>query len=208
LAHDIVRREVKCGRLVRQPCERCGSRRGLTAHHEDYSRPLNVRWLCLRCHGRQTRRDLYGDDHTIHTPGRLPIREVEFACSGTYDHAERRDYLEFLLSTLHPRKRFVVEARNAGMTLRVIGLRLGVSHEYVRILLAAATEELQVAAAWESVPHVRRAIASIPKPRVQPAWVPPKTPQPIVCKAALPARVDWPAAKRDMVIQPSDKMAA
>jgi hypothetical protein len=40
-----VRRALKTGRLVRSTCEVCGSQR-VHAHHDDYSKPLDVRWLC------------------------------------------------------------------------------------------------------------------------------------------------------------------
>lgn len=40
-----VRRAIAHGELVRQPCEKCG-RSPAHAHHEDYSRPLEVQWLC------------------------------------------------------------------------------------------------------------------------------------------------------------------
>jgi hypothetical protein len=33
-------------------CERCGSDRPLQGHHEDYTRPLDVEWLCSSCHVR------------------------------------------------------------------------------------------------------------------------------------------------------------
>jgi hypothetical protein len=39
---------VRDGRLLRKPCEVCGAR--AEAHHEDYSKPLDVRWLCLAHH--------------------------------------------------------------------------------------------------------------------------------------------------------------
>ena len=50
--HDArwqVQQAIICGRLVRQPCEVCG-KATVDAHHDDYSRPLDVRWLCRRHH--------------------------------------------------------------------------------------------------------------------------------------------------------------
>lgn len=48
-ARNAVNNAVRKGRLLRQPCERCGWSPA-EAHHDDYSRPLDVRWLCFRCH--------------------------------------------------------------------------------------------------------------------------------------------------------------
>ena len=48
-AHDAVRNAVKRGDLVREPCEVCGVEPS-QAHHEDYSKPLDVRWLCFKHH--------------------------------------------------------------------------------------------------------------------------------------------------------------
>jgi hypothetical protein len=44
-----VHRALEAGRLVKQPCEVCGDAK-VHAHHDDYSKPLDVRWLCLRHH--------------------------------------------------------------------------------------------------------------------------------------------------------------
>lgn len=41
----------KRGKLVKVPCESCGSPRS-QMHHEDYDRPLDVIWLCRPCHMR------------------------------------------------------------------------------------------------------------------------------------------------------------
>jgi ribosomal protein S27AE len=48
-AHKAVYRAVKNGKLVREPCCRCGNEKTL-AHHEDYDKPLDVMWLCQPCH--------------------------------------------------------------------------------------------------------------------------------------------------------------
>lgn len=48
-AHLGVSNALKCGRVVRQPCELCGEVKSV-AHHGDYSRPLAVVWLCYVCH--------------------------------------------------------------------------------------------------------------------------------------------------------------
>lgn len=48
-AHRIVRVAVKNGKLKKQPCVECGKEKA-EAHHEDYSKPLKVIWLCRQCH--------------------------------------------------------------------------------------------------------------------------------------------------------------
>lgn len=48
-AANHVQRALKRGTLVRQNCEVCG-RAPVEAHHDDYSKPLAVRWLCRRHH--------------------------------------------------------------------------------------------------------------------------------------------------------------
>jgi hypothetical protein len=49
-AHQAVSYAVQKGKLVRQPCERCGTNENVVAHHEDYSKPLDVVWLCKYHH--------------------------------------------------------------------------------------------------------------------------------------------------------------
>jgi len=43
-----VKYAKRTGKLVAQPCEVCGSKG--QAHHDDYTKPLDVRWLCSRHH--------------------------------------------------------------------------------------------------------------------------------------------------------------
>ena len=53
-AHQIVAEAIKDGILQRKPCQRCGDWPVL-AYHPDYSQPLNVWWLCPKCHARITK---------------------------------------------------------------------------------------------------------------------------------------------------------
>lgn len=55
-AHDAVRYGIKRGKIIRRPCERCGLSDSL-AHHDDYTRPLDVTWLC-RLHHAERHREL------------------------------------------------------------------------------------------------------------------------------------------------------
>lgn len=48
-ARTAVGNALRDGRLQRLPCESCGNPRS-QAHHADYSKPLEVRWLCFPCH--------------------------------------------------------------------------------------------------------------------------------------------------------------
>jgi hypothetical protein len=44
-----VSRAIASGRLTRQSCQVCGDTK-TEAHHDDYSKPLDVRWLCIQHH--------------------------------------------------------------------------------------------------------------------------------------------------------------
>lgn len=48
-ARRVVKRAIMSGRIKRMPCEVCGSELS-EAYHDDYSRPLDVRWLCKLHH--------------------------------------------------------------------------------------------------------------------------------------------------------------
>lgn len=49
VARRLVRSAIAAGTLVRKPCEVCGASR-THGHHEDYSKPLDVNWLCPKHH--------------------------------------------------------------------------------------------------------------------------------------------------------------
>jgi hypothetical protein len=49
-AQQKVTYALKTGRLVRGKCQVCGTDIRIHAHHEDYSKPLDVWWLCAVHH--------------------------------------------------------------------------------------------------------------------------------------------------------------
>lgn len=48
-AHTICGNAIRDGKLIPSPCEVCGAVKA-QAHHDDYSKPLDVRWLCTTHH--------------------------------------------------------------------------------------------------------------------------------------------------------------
>lgn len=60
-ARVAVRTAVARGKIIKPTsCSSCLSEvprsRDLHAHHDDYDKPLEIRWLCRRCHGEYHRR--------------------------------------------------------------------------------------------------------------------------------------------------------
>lgn len=52
-ARNLTSVAIRHGRLIRAACETCGKTTGrIDAHHDDYTKPLSVRWLCRSCHQR------------------------------------------------------------------------------------------------------------------------------------------------------------
>jgi transposase-like protein len=51
-AQETLNYEIRMGRMKRpSDCEECGdSSKKLHGHHRSYSRPLDVQWLCPKCH--------------------------------------------------------------------------------------------------------------------------------------------------------------
>jgi hypothetical protein len=50
-AQRTVTKAIRAGRLVRpELCESCHAPGRIQAHHDDYAKRLDVRWLCHSCH--------------------------------------------------------------------------------------------------------------------------------------------------------------
>lgn len=44
-----VREQIKAGKMTRKPCVVCGFSPA-EGHHDDYDKPLEVEWLCMKHH--------------------------------------------------------------------------------------------------------------------------------------------------------------
>lgn len=55
-SRKAVKIAIKKGALIQRPCEICGELK-VDAHHDDYDRPLDVRWLCRKHHNEHHRNE-------------------------------------------------------------------------------------------------------------------------------------------------------
>lgn len=46
---QVTYRAIQTGKIKRQPCEVCSDPKS-QAHHEDYTKPLEITWLCRKHH--------------------------------------------------------------------------------------------------------------------------------------------------------------
>lgn len=51
-AQTAVSNAVRDGRLKKEPCSLCAATANIHGHHRDYAKPLEVVWLCAKCHHR------------------------------------------------------------------------------------------------------------------------------------------------------------
>jgi len=61
-ANGIINSAIRRGSLKRQNCEVCNTSDDIHAHHDDYSKPHEVRWLC-RKHHREFHESLKSDSN-------------------------------------------------------------------------------------------------------------------------------------------------
>jgi len=53
-ARRLLETAIRNGTIIKpNACEHCGAMGRLHGHHPDYDKPLDVRWLCALCHGKE-----------------------------------------------------------------------------------------------------------------------------------------------------------
>ncbi len=67
-ARVVLSKAVQSGKLVRPDfCQDCGSPKMVEGHHDDYDKPLEVKWLCKKCH-QETHKLIESDaKHPLHS---------------------------------------------------------------------------------------------------------------------------------------------
>ena len=54
-ARRAINHALADGKMKKEPCEVCGSTQRIHGHHDDYSKPYEVTWLCPKHHGERHR---------------------------------------------------------------------------------------------------------------------------------------------------------
>lgn len=55
-AHRVVEWAVKTGKIIKPKiCPVCDNFGFIHSHHKDYSKPLEIEWMCSKCHGLEHR---------------------------------------------------------------------------------------------------------------------------------------------------------
>lgn len=119
-AHVKVNNAIRSGRLAKKPCSKCGHENA-HAHHEDYSRPLDVTWLCALCH-KARHAELDGNqDGTKQKP---------YSETAEYHRNRRRKFRE--ANPLPPSRKKMLseqacEMRSGGMSFSEIAKHFGIT---------------------------------------------------------------------------------
>jgi len=66
-ARTMLRNAIRDRRIIRMPCIICGDAKS-QAHHHDYSKPLDVTWLCFRHHREIGHNQIVGVESAIDPP--------------------------------------------------------------------------------------------------------------------------------------------
>lgn len=141
-ADRAVNHALYHGTLIRQKCEKCGSRKS-EAHHEDYAKPLEVKWLC-RYHHRHRDAELRDHRRSIFAEAvALPVVPVE--------RKLRRSLVasETTVALVRQATFEIADAVDAqGVSENLLARRMNVSWQVINAQFASGFRTLKVLAAY------------------------------------------------------------
>ena len=112
LARRLAAKAQKDGILIPEPCEVCGNPR-VEKHHDDYDKPMDIRWLCRLCHSRV---HLFGSEWIERAKKRLAhLKGIPFSYMSEEQEKWRR----------------MVDELNEKFTLAYIAHEIGVTERQV-----------------------------------------------------------------------------
>lgn len=112
-ARYITQQAVRTGKLVKQVCK-CGNP-STEAHHVDYSKPMEVVWLCRSCHSKE------------HVHKYAPVDPMILE-----QLKQRYEIYKKEMEKKKERNQEIITLRNQGFTLREIGDKCGLTHQRVQ----------------------------------------------------------------------------
>lgn len=121
-AQRKLQKAVKIGKIKRLPCSVCGSAKSV-GHHPDYSKPLEVIWLCHIHHKKV--------HYTIFPKRQRSLRDEELIAE--FEKRKRQLGLERKGRVM--RNTEIQEKRKQGKTLSAIGKDYGITRERIRQIL-------------------------------------------------------------------------
>lgn len=170
-AHAKVQYAIKWGHLIKpKSCTRCPETHRLHAHHHDYSRPLDVTWLCPLCHKSEHRRlrdkaealnmsrDRYGEAVVAALEIEVYDEPIETLLMSPRPAAVSDDPLDRIVKDesygrwmqaiqwLDVRESVVLWGRVRGETLEQLGHDLRVTRQRIQQIEARAIRELRAIA--------------------------------------------------------------